>query len=344
MEESHAAAATPADVRPSTALAMYRDTDWVIRPTDVKDTDEYEENFQRKRRNRILMIVAACFVVVGAAIGVIVVANKPVDVASVGSANVPSPSAAVGPSPTPSPVLGDVLVGGTASSTDPSSSTTTFMPNVTDPISPNTTLASIVEALESVNATVTPEPTTTVTPEPTTTTPAPTTTTPAPTTTTPKPTTTTPAPTTQAPLSAGKIRFVNNCAPSTLWRSHTKLVPWMKTGDSIVVDGTADNSIAYYLADVDNGDYSLFENQFKMGKFWYDLSIIPHNCGASWDTCGGKPMSFNHPIAVTVSAPDSNSCKSLTCSNPNCADAYKFPNQVATHVCPGSVSMEVTFC
>ncbi|KAF0691823.1 Aste57867_17012 [Aphanomyces stellatus] len=374
MEQSHvAASSTAAGVRPSTDVAMYRETDWVGRATDLKDSEEYEESFQRTRRNRMIMIGAACLVVVGAAIGVIVAAaHKPVGTAEVGSAN-NLPSVTTGaPVPTPS-VVGEVLVGSTGADNVPSGFSTT-----TEPVSANDTLVLAINSIESLtdsnetnatstNTTTTPEPTTTVTPEPTTTvtptpttvtpepttttpkptttTPAPTTTTPAPTTTTPKPTTTTPAPTTQAPLSGGQIRFVNNCAPSTLWRSHVPLVRNMKTGDSVVVDGTADFSKAYFLTDNDNGDYSLFENHCDQGKFWYDISIIPHDCGASWDVCDGKKkVSFNHPITVKVSAPDNNSCKTLVCPNDSCPDAYRFPNQIATHVCPQSVSMVVTFC
>ncbi|KAF0691821.1 Aste57867_17010 [Aphanomyces stellatus] len=361
MEVSHHAdGIAAAGVRPSTAVAMFRETDWRGRATELKGTDEYEASFQRTRRRRMILIAAVCFVVVGAAIGIIATTNKSVQGAEVGSGSdrssddavvrsndAPAPATttttdvdlsgfALASSPPPDVAISDVLVGGSATSSDAplvaTSSNSSNLDIVQTSSSPEST------AMNSTNATSTdaPQPTTTSAPS----TPAPPTLTPAPTTTTTAP----PPPTTLPPLSRGQIRFVNRCAPSTLWRSHTKLVSAMLTGDSVVVDGTKDSSKAYYLADVDNGDYSLFENHFSQGKFWYDLSIIPFNCGPSWKTCNGKPPSFNHPIAVAVSSPDKVSCRNLNCPDRSCADAYVYPDQEATHACPSSVSMVVTFC
>ncbi|RHY72710.1 hypothetical protein DYB34_013190, partial [Aphanomyces astaci] len=49
-------------------LVLYRDSDLPF--PDPKDDDEYEESFQRSRRIRILVIMAAALLVVGAAIAI----------------------------------------------------------------------------------------------------------------------------------------------------------------------------------------------------------------------------------------------------------------------------------
>ncbi|ETV66267.1 hypothetical protein H257_17236 [Aphanomyces astaci] len=360
--------ATPGVPRDNSIVVLYRETDWIGRPTDLKDTEEYEHSIQRSRRNRIIMIATAALVIVGVAIGVIA-GTTGTDEASVSSgesaATVPTPSR-----PSTPTAAADAVV-------PPSPLVNNLPAPVVNATWNATTSAEVLvgsNGVEIVNATldastVTPEPTTTTTttpegrgttPETTTTTPAPTTTTPAPTTTTPAPTTTTPAPTTTtatppppptttrappapAPLSPGQIRYVNNCDKTyKLWKSHRELAT-LKPGDSYDTQGTADVSAAYYLSDDGSGNASLFENHFEGGNFWYDLSIIPVGCGSSWDSCNGKPKSFNLPVSVRVSDPREN-CKHLTCASPSCTDAYFVPNDKQTWVCPGSVSMTVAFC
>ncbi|RHY32826.1 hypothetical protein DYB32_002198 [Aphanomyces invadans] len=319
--------------RDNSIVVLYRETDWIGRPTDLKDTEEYEHSLQRSRRNRIIIIAATALLVVGAAIGVIA-GTTGTDQASVQSADIvatvsPTPSTTLPLSPSMNSDLADLPAA--------SNSTLNATSNA-EVIVGGTGLETVQPTPEPT--TTTPEPTTTL--EPMTTTPAPTTTAPAPTTTTPAPTTTPPPPT-PAPLSSGQIRYVNKCnKPYTLWKSHRALAV-LKPGDTYDTQGTADVSAAYYLSDDESGNASLFENHFANDNFWYDLSIIPVGCGVSWDSCFGKPKSFNVPVSVRVSNPGGN-CKHLTCDSPSCTDAYFVPSDKQTWVCPGSVSMTVTFC
>ncbi|RHZ27720.1 hypothetical protein DYB37_007521 [Aphanomyces astaci] len=299
--------ATPGVPRDNSIVVLYRDTDWIGRPTDLKDTEEYEHSIQRSRRNRIIMIATAALVIVGVAIGVIA-GTTGTDEASVSSgesaATVPTPSR-----PSTPTTAADAVV-------PPSPLVNNLPAPVVNATWNATTSAEVLvgsNGVEIVNATLDAS---TVTPEPTTIT-----------TTTPE----------------GQIRYVNNCGKTyKLWKSHRELAK-LKHGDSYDTQGTADVSAAYYLSDDESGNASLFENHFEGGNFWYDLSIIPVGCGESWDSCNGKPKSFNLPVSVRVSDPRDN-CKHLTCASPSCTDAYFVPSDKQTWVCPGSVSMTVAFC
>ncbi|KAF0691820.1 Aste57867_17009 [Aphanomyces stellatus] len=337
----------------ASSIAEFRrsSADWVIRPTEDKDSDEYEQTFQRRRRNRILAIVAASVLVIGAAIGITIASIPTTSTAEVKASN--NPVVAVS---TPSPVLvNETLVGSSGSSSFYANPTTT---EVATP--EPTTVTPEPTTVTPEPTTVTPEPTT-VTPEPTTTTPAPTTTTPAPTTTTPAPTTTTAPPTTTpapptttkpASLQPGMFRFVNNCAESlTLFRSASAVATLAGNGGVVEMDGTAQVATMFYFAKTFlNGDATLFETNFAGGKFWWDISIIPVGCGKdNWDKClAGKHISFNKPMTVAVSGADVTSgnptCKTIACGDPSCPDAYKVPNDPQTKVCPKQAILTISVC
>ncbi|RHY62180.1 hypothetical protein DYB37_007520 [Aphanomyces astaci] len=134
-----------------------------------------------------------------------------------------------------------------------------------------------------------------------------------------------------------------------LYRSNaffTSLAP----GGSIQVDGTAQRSQMFYFGWDASGDATLFETHFGAdNRFYYDISIIPVRCGASWDVCIG-PSSFKLPMTVLVRpASGANlqqfpTCKTLSCGDATCPVAYKVPNDVKTMVCPKQVSMTITAC
>ncbi|CAK4620064.1 hypothetical protein LEN26_008360 [Aphanomyces euteiches] len=355
-------------VQDGNSIVAYRETDWVPRPTDLKDTEEYEQNFQMRRRNRILMIVAATFVVVGAAIGVIVATSSKGSAISTSSADITQ-----APTTTAAPVLSDTVSADVPSTSDPTTQTPQITYSVADVNSTsgdatNSTAKNGTSAGEvsvgstgssteslSISETTTSAPTTVAptpapTPEPTTAapTPAPT---PPPTTTTPKPTPApTPPPTTTGPLAPGYFRFVNNCQSSySLWYSSLggakQVVKVLGPGDTFDTDGRLARSAMFFVSSSSNslGDATLFETEFSSGTFYYDISIIPVGCGVSWDSCGGKHYAFNVPMSV-IPSKTGGTCKNLVCGAPGCSDAYHVPNDPQTWTCPGSVSMVISFC
>ncbi|RHY14439.1 hypothetical protein DYB36_004797 [Aphanomyces astaci] len=159
-----------------------------------------------------------------------------------------------------------------------------------------------------------------------------------------------PPPSSAALGNDGAFLFQNNCGKTlNLYRSNaffTSLAP----GGSIQVDGTAQRSQMFYFGWDASGDATLFETHFGAdNRFYYDISIIPVRCGASWDVCIG-PSSFKLPMTVLVRpASGANlqqfpTCKTLSCGDATCPVAYKVPNDVKTMVCPKQVSMTITAC
>ncbi|KAI9907304.1 hypothetical protein PsorP6_016323 [Peronosclerospora sorghi] len=92
---------------------------------------------------------------------------------------------------------------------------------------------------------------------------------------------------------------------------------------------------------------TLAEFSVSGGYFWYDASIIP--CGrvgpgdcSSLKECkvltGGT--GFNTPLQIAPSG-----CKTVTCLEDGCADAYQFPkDDRKTHACADTTSVVLTFC
>ncbi|CAK4620058.1 hypothetical protein LEN26_008361 [Aphanomyces euteiches] len=358
-------------VREANSIVAYRETDWVPRPTDLKDTEEYEQNFQLRRRNRILMIGVAGLLVVGAAIGVIVAASSSGSQVSTGSAEL-----TLAPTTAMPQVFADTVP--SAATKDPSTSgATTSVPEVTysiadlnstaggslnsTTIAPNATSGeevsvgstgtsteslSISDGTTSAPTTDAPPTTTTIAP-----TPAPT---PSPTTAKPTPAPT-PPPTTTGPLAPGYMRFVNNCPKKyTLWQSANdspkQAVAQLRTGETYEINGRQTFAAMFFLGSNSDslGDATLFETNFGWGDlFYFDISsIIPVGCGDSWDTCvGGKHYAFNVPMTVTPSKTGGVSCRKLVCSSTSsCNDGYHIPNGKDTKTCPSSVSMIISFC
>ncbi|OQS04965.1 hypothetical protein THRCLA_02856, partial [Thraustotheca clavata] len=103
-------------------VVAWRETDWVGRPTDLKDDEEYEETFQRKRRNRILAIGAAALLVVGVAVAIIFSTSSGTS-ASTGSADITS-----APTPVVTAAPGEVTVGNTANDASTITADSTWTP------------------------------------------------------------------------------------------------------------------------------------------------------------------------------------------------------------------------
>ncbi|RHY32825.1 hypothetical protein DYB32_002199 [Aphanomyces invadans] len=151
-------------------------------------------------------------------------------------------------------------------------------------------------------------------------------------------------------MATGMFVFQNNCGtPVGLYRSHA-VIASLAPGESLQLDGTKQVGQMFHFGWDSAGDATLFETTFGAdGRFYYDISIIPVRCGASWDFCTG-PTSFNLPMTVTVRREgDTNveafpTCKSLQCASATCPVAYKVPNDVRTMVCPKQVAMTITAC
>jgi hypothetical protein len=82
------------------------------------------------------------------------------------------------------------------------------------------------------------------------------------------------------------------------------------------------------------------------GSIWWDISVIPHDCGPHWDKCIGKGIGFNVPMKVQVVGDRAGgNCPDAECWQPQCAQGYKFPSDDKnTHVCPAATSaLVVTF-
>jgi len=88
----------------------------------------------------------------------------------------------------------------------------------------------------------------------------------------------------------------------------------------------------------------VFETALISGRIWYDISVIPVDCGASWDKCTGTKKGFNVAMSVVPQNNPSGSCKALYCGSATCSDAYLFPNDIKTHDCSANEPMLITFC
>ncbi|KDO22036.1 hypothetical protein SPRG_12245 [Saprolegnia parasitica CBS 223.65] len=311
---------TPGNTSAANDIVEWRETEFVGRPTDDKDSEEYEEALQRKRRNRILAIFAAGLLVVGVAIGVIIASSGGGEGASVASGLDTSTPVATTLAPA------EVTVGGTAPGAGPDLiSMTPFPTNATAPEATNATTPVPTTAstgkLESED--VTPAPTTTEAPTPAR---------PRPPHLRQHPPRRLRRPKPRRPRRSPPASTASRTAATSRWtcggvRSRTR------TTTRSLLRGAGQ-------------DATLFEGKLAGGKVWYDISTIPDDCGASWDFCTGKGKGFNVGMTVEVVNPSGGpSCKNLSCMYKGCADAYQVPNDKQTWVCSASSSYIITiFC
>ncbi|RHZ10923.1 hypothetical protein DYB31_008224 [Aphanomyces astaci] len=252
-------------------LVLYRDSD--LPYPDPKDDDEYEESFQRSRRIRILVIMAAALLVVGAAIA-ITFAAIPTSDASQSSGLASTTVAPITLTTTTAPVVpAELLVGGTL----PDEVVTVETPTSTPDATPQVTTA------------------------------------------TPEPTTVTPEPTTSLDLNA------LDYGP----------------GKNIMIRATANN------------DATLFEGYFDPsfnvvpgagGTIWYDISVIPNDCGTSWSHCSGSGVGYNAPLTVEVVGKLQAKCENLVCNQPRCPAGYHVPDDnLKVKSCEKKTSFILTF-
>ncbi|KAG9403745.1 target of Sbf [Aphanomyces cochlioides] len=330
-------------VREANSVVAYRETDWVSRPTDLKDTEEFARCWCRYWCHR-----CGVFLGLRSLDGLSGTYCCPHDccASSVPSAATKDPSTPDATTSVPEVTYSIADLNSTASG---SLNSTTIAPNATfdEEVSVGSTGRS-TESLAISDGT-TPAPTTDAPTTTTTPTPAPT---PSPTTAkmTPAPT----PPTTTGPLAPGYMRFVNNCPKKyTLWQSAKdspkQAVAQLGTGETYEINDRQTFAAMFFLSSNSDslGDATLFETNFGWGDmFYFDISIIPVGCGDSWDTCvGGKHYAFNVPMTVTPSKTGGVSCRKLVCSSTSdCNDGYHIPNGKDTKTCPSSVSMIITFC
>jgi hypothetical protein len=90
------------------------------------------------------------------------------------------------------------------------------------------------------------------------------------------------------------------------------------------------------------------------GKAWFDISIIPTGNGKGPEYCpslaackaltGGT--GYNTPMQLAPrSGQNGAHCRTLTCMNDGCDDAYQFPkDDTKTHNCPYGTDFDMTFC
>ncbi|KAF0715440.1 hypothetical protein As57867_003354, partial [Aphanomyces stellatus] len=150
----------------------------------------------------------------------------------------------------------------------------------------------------------------------------------------------------------GSIRNVNKCGrPIELFYivDHKEKFQTVAPNDTFDIPGT------YSIATIRVGrsaEATLFEASRDANKFWYDISVIPPNCGEgrSWEACskGGTVKGFNVPVKVDVQHLANNNgynCVSLNCAWQKCADAYLYPyDDVHTKSCHLNEAFVVTWC
>ena len=101
-------------------------------------------------------------------------------------------------------------------------------------------------------------------------------------------------------------------------------------------------------------DATLFEanyDTFPIGDssdgIFYDISVIPPDCGANWNKCNGNKLGYNVPLSVDIISDLKNkggSCSNLICDRPQCEMGMKWPNNIINvYACPGSVSFIIKF-
>ncbi|ETV97661.1 hypothetical protein H310_09552 [Aphanomyces invadans] len=359
-------------------LVVYRDSD--VPFPDAKDDDDYEASFQRRRRNRILMIVAAALLVVGAAIG-ITLAAIPTSDATQSSAL--TDDATPIPTPTTT-LDGEIVVGGTISNEvepatvvadtpeptpEPTPEVTPVTPEPTTVTpEPTTTVPSDAPTTSSPPpADVTTQPTAPPAPAPAP--PAPTPAPPAPAPAPPAPAPAPPAPSPPAPAPAppapapspigpSTYRVVNGCDKNQdiFWRStdlvdHSRNLGPYQSFDLNALDyGPGKNIMIRATA---NNDATLFEGYFDPtfnvvpgagGTIWYDISVIPNDCGPSWSQCSGSGVGWNAPLQVDIVGNVVAKCENLSCNQPRCPVGYIVPNDNAkVKSCEKKTSFILTF-
>ena len=102
-------------------------------------------------------------------------------------------------------------------------------------------------------------------------------------------------------------------------------------------------------------DATLFEanyDTFPIGNskdgIFYDISVIPPDCGASnWELCRGTELGYNVPLYIDVISDLKNkegNCKDLECNHAQCDMGMKWPSDNRNvYACPGSVSFIIKF-
>ncbi|KAF0692627.1 hypothetical protein As57867_016246, partial [Aphanomyces stellatus] len=161
-----------------------------------------------------------------------------------------------------------------------------------------------------------------------------------------------------AAIGANVFRVVNGCnkAQDIYWRStdlvdHSKnLGPWGSMDLNALDYGPGKNIMIRATA---NNDATLFEGFFDPafdvvpgsgGTIWYDISVIPHDCGASWSQCSGSGVGYNAPLSVEIVGNKVGKCESLTCNAPKCDAGYIVPNDNAkVKSCKKSTSFIITY-
>ncbi|RQM27514.1 hypothetical protein B5M09_006570 [Aphanomyces astaci] len=73
-------------------------------------------------------------------------------------------------------------------------------------------------------------------------------------------------------------------------------------GKNIMIRATANND-----ATCTSTEWVVFEGYFDPsfnvvpgagGTIWYDISVIPNDCGTSWSHCSGSGVGYNAPLTV----------------------------------------------
>ncbi|RHY77919.1 hypothetical protein DYB30_014276 [Aphanomyces astaci] len=274
-------------------LVLYRDSDLPF--PDPKDDDEYEESFQRSRRIRILVIMAAALLVVGAAIA-ITFAAIPTSDASQSSGLASTTVAPITVTTTTAPVVpAELLVGGTL----PDEVVTVETPTSTPDATPQVTTA------------------------------------------TPEPTTVTPEPTTNQDMHWRSTDLVDHSRNLGPYESLDLNALDYGPGKNIMIRATANN------------DATLFEGYFDPsfnvvpgagGTIWYDISVIPNDCGTSWSHCSGSGVGYNAPLTVEVVGKLQAKCENLVCNQPRCPAGYHVPDDnLKVKSCEKKTSFILTF-
>ncbi|RHY48880.1 hypothetical protein DYB34_009558, partial [Aphanomyces astaci] len=102
-----------------------------------------------------------------------------------------------------------------------------------------------------------------------------------------------------------------------------------------------------------NNDATLFEGYFDPsfnvvpgagGTIWYDISVIPNDCGTSWSHCSGSGVGYNAPLTVEVVGKLQAKCENLVCNQPRCPAGYHVPDDnLKVKSCEKKTSFILTF-
>ncbi|CAK4072364.1 unnamed protein product [Aphanomyces euteiches] len=101
-------------------------------------------------------------------------------------------------------------------------------------------------------------------------------------------------------------------------------------------------------------EVTLVEVSKKGGKLWYDISIIPPNCGEGrshqqcLDVNGGRP-GYNVPVSILPTKynndPTKGNCHDVRCLHDLCEDAYNYPyDDLKMKDCPADETLLVVYC